>query len=66
MKKEHIGKNLYDNFEIKNKIKADNNDVLLEEEIENLHKVYDGNVYSKGKQDLIRNFLFACYRGLIC
>jgi hypothetical protein len=39
MKKELITKNPYDNFEIKKKIKAENNDVLTEEEIEKLYKV---------------------------
>lgn len=64
MKKELINKNPYDNFEIKKKIKAENNDVLTEEEIEKLYKVYESNVYVKGKQTVLRNFLFACYSGL--
>lgn len=64
MKKELITKNPYDNFEIKKKIKAENNDILTEEEIGKLHAVYDRNVYTKGKQTVLRNFLFACYTGL--
>ncbi|MDL2277175.1 site-specific integrase [Parabacteroides sp. OttesenSCG-928-G07] len=62
--KELISKNPYDKFEIKKKIKAKNNDVLTEEEIEKLYKVYESNTYTKGKQIVLRNFLFACYTGI--
>lgn len=64
MKKELITKNPYDNFEIKKKIKTENTDVLTEEEIAKLYDVYQSGVYSKGKQIVLRNFLFSCYCGL--
>jgi Site-specific recombinase XerD len=63
-KKELLTKNPYDDFEIKKKIKAENKDVLTEEEIAKLYDVYQSNVYEKGKQTVLRNFLFACYSGL--
>ena len=63
-KKELLTKNPYDDFEIKKKIKAENTDVLTEEEIAKLYDVYTSNVYVKGKQTVLRNFLFACYTGL--
>jgi len=63
-KKELLTKNPYDDFEIKKKIKAENTDVLTEAEISKLYDVYTRKLYSKGKQNVLRNFLFACYTGL--
>ncbi len=63
-KKELLTKNPYDDFEIKKKIKAENKDVLTEEEIAHLYNVYESGIYTKGKQTVLRNFLFACYSGL--
>lgn len=62
--KEKIGKNPYERFTIKKKIKAQNEDVLTEQEIEKLHEVYKHNTYSGGKQKVLRNFLFSCYTSL--
>lgn len=62
--KELISKNPYEKFEIKKNHKTKNNDVLTEAEIEKLYKVYESNIYTKGKQTVLRNFLFACYSGL--
>ena len=41
-------------FEIKKNIKAQNNDVLTEEELKRLQAVYDKKEYSKGKQEVLR------------
>lgn len=62
--KEKIAKNPYEKFEIKKNIKAQNNDVLTEDEIKKLQNVYDKKKYSKGKQEVLREFLFSCYTGL--
>ncbi len=51
--KEKLAKNLYEKFEIKKNIKAQNNDVLTEEELKKLQVVYDKKEYSKGKQGSI-------------
>lgn len=62
--KEKIEKNPYEKFAIKKKIKAQNEDVLTEDEIEKLYKAYNQNIYSGGKQNVLRNFLFSCYTSL--
>jgi len=62
--KEKIEKNPYERFVIKKKIKAQNEDVLTEQEIDKLHEVYKQNTYSGGKQKVLRNFLFSCYTSL--
>lgn len=62
--KEKITKTPYEKFEIKKNIKAQNNDVLTEEELKKLQDAYDKKKYSKGKQEVLREFLFACYTSL--
>ena len=55
--KEKLAKNPYEKFEIKKNIKAQNNDVLTEEELKKLQAMYDKKEYSKGKQEVLREFL---------
>lgn len=62
--KEMIEKNPYEKFEIKKSIKAQNNDVLTEEELKILQKAYDENKYNDGKKEVLREFLFSCYTSL--
>lgn len=62
--KEKIAKNPYEKFEIKKNIKAQNNDVLTEEELEKLQAVYEKKVYRRGRQEVLREFLFSCYTSL--
>lgn len=62
--KEKIAKSPYDLFAIKKKITPQNNDVLTEQEIINLHNIYDSDKYDKGKQEVLRTFLFSCYASL--
>lgn len=62
--KEKIAKNPYDMFAIKKSIKPQNNDVLTEEEIARLHDIHDSDKYDKGKQVVLRTFLFSCYTSL--
>ncbi len=62
--KEMILKNPYEKFEIKKNIKAQNSDVLTEEELKRLQKVYDSKIYVEGKQEVLREFLFSCYTSL--
>lgn len=63
--KEVLEKNPYEKFEIKKNIKAQNNDVLTEEELQRLQTVYDKNVYKDGKQEVLREFLFSCFTGIV-
>lgn len=62
--KEKIAKTPYEKFEIKKNIKAQNNDVLTEDELKRLQDAYNKKKYSKGKQEVLREFLFACYTSL--
>lgn len=62
--KEMIAKNPYERFEIKKSIKAQNSDVLTEDELMKLQKVYDNKKYKDGKQEVLREFLFSCYTSL--
>ena len=62
--KEIIAKNPYERFEIKKSIKAQNTDVLTEDELKKLQKVYDAKKYKDGKQEVLREFLFSCYTSL--
>ena len=62
--KEKIAKPPYEKFEIKKNIKAQNNDVLTEDELKKLQDAYDKKKYSNGKQEVLREFLFACYTSL--
>ena len=62
--KEKIAKTPYEKFEIKKNIKAQNNDILTEDELKKLQDAYDKKKYSKGKQEVLREFLFACYTSL--
>lgn len=62
--KEKIAKTPYEKFEIKKNIKAQNNDVLTEDELKRLQDAYNNKKYSKGKQEVLREFLFACYTSL--
>lgn len=62
--KEKIAKTPYEKFEIKKNIKAQNNDILTEDELKKLQGAYDKKKYSKGKQEVLREFLFACYTSL--
>lgn len=62
--KEKIAKTPYEKFEIKKNIKAQNNDVLTEDELKRLQDAYNKKKYSKGKQEVLREFLFVCYTSL--
>lgn len=62
--KEKLAKNPYEKFEIKKNIKAQNNDVLTEDELKKLQAAYNKKDYSKGKQEVLREFLFSCYTSL--
>lgn len=62
--KEMIKKKPYDKFEIKKSIKAQNNDVLTEEELQKLQTAYDEDKYKEGKNEVLREFLFSCYTSL--
>lgn len=62
--KEMLEKNPYEKFEIKKNIKAQNNDVLTEEELRKLQNEYDKRYYRGGKQEVLREFLFSCYTSL--
>lgn len=62
--KEKMAKSPYEKFEIKKNIKAQNSDVLTEDELEILQNTYDKNIYKRGRQEVLREFLFSCYTGL--
>ena len=62
--KEYLEKNPYDKFEIKKITKAQNNDILTEEELKMLQTAYDNNRYTEGKKEVLRDFLFSCYTSL--
>jgi len=62
--KEMIAKNPYEKFEIKKSIKAQNNDVLTEDELKTLQKAYNEGKYKDGKREVLREFLFSCYTSL--
>lgn len=62
--KEYIEKNPYDKFEIKKITKAQNSDILTEEELKILQTAYDSNKYTEGKKEVLRDFLFSCYTSL--
>lgn len=62
--KEQLVKNPYDKFQIKKITKAQNNDILTEEELKILQQVYDNNKYKEGKKEVLRDFLFSCYTSL--
>lgn len=62
--KEMIEKNPYEKFEIKKSIKAQNTDVLTEEELKKLQEAYNSGKYKDGKQEVLREFLFSCYTSL--
>lgn len=62
--KEIIEKNPYEKFEIKKSIKAQNTDVLTEDELKKLQTAYDSGKYKGGKQEVLREFLFSCYTSL--
>lgn len=62
--KEMIEKNPYEKFEIKKSIKAQNTDVLTEDELKKLQTAYDSSKYKGGKQEVLREFLFSCYTSL--
>lgn len=62
--KEYLEKNPYDKFEIKKITKAQNSDILTEEELKILQIAYDSNKYTEGKKEVLRDFLFSCYTSL--
>lgn len=62
--KEKMTKNPYEKFEIKKNIKAQNSDVLTEDELKKLQNAHDKGIYRRGKQEVLREFLFSCYTGL--
>lgn len=62
--KEQFTKNPYEKFPIKKITKAQNNDILTEEELETLQKAYNANRYNNGKREVLRDFLFSCYTSL--
>ncbi|QIK53134.1 site-specific integrase [Dysgonomonas sp. HDW5B] len=62
--KEIIEKNPYEKFEIKKSIKAQNSDVVTEDELKILQKAYEEDKYKEGKKEVLREFLFSCYTSL--
>lgn len=62
--KEVIEENPYDKFDIKKSIKAQNNDIMTEEELQKLQRAYDDNKYKEGKIEVLREFLFSYYTSL--
>jgi integrase len=64
LSKEQIQKNPYDKFPIKKITKAQNNDILTEDELKILQEAYDSNRYTGGKREVLRDFLFSCYTSL--
>ncbi|WP_050702823.1 site-specific integrase, partial [Dysgonomonas sp. BGC7] len=62
--KEQLVKNPYEKFPIKKIIKAQNSDILNEEELKILQYTYDNKKYSNGKREVLRDFLFSCYTSL--
>jgi site-specific recombinase XerD len=62
--KEYMEKNPYEKFEIKKITKAQNNDILTEDELKILQQAYDSNRYTGGKKEVLRDFLFSCYTSL--
>lgn len=62
--KELLTKNPYEKFEIKKITKAQNSDILTEEELQKLQQAYDSNQYQDGKKEVLREFLFSCYSSL--
>jgi integrase len=62
--KEYLQKNPYDKFEIKKITKAQNNDILTEDDLKILQQAYDNNRYAGGKKEVLRDFLFSCYTSL--
>jgi len=61
---EFLPKNPYDKFEIKKITKAQNNDILSEDEIKRLQQAYDTNIYTEGRREVLREFFFSCYTSL--
>lgn len=57
--KEKLERNPYERFTIKKKIKAQNEDVLTEQEINKLHEVYKQNTYSGGNRKYYGIFFLA-------
>lgn len=62
--KEYLQKNPYEKFEIKKITKAQNSDILTQEELKKLQQAYDNNTYTEGKKEVLRDFLFSCYTSL--
>lgn len=62
--KEKIKKSPYKKIKIKKMHKAENQDVLTEEELKILQQIYWSKKYKAGKQEVLREFLFSCYSGL--
>lgn len=62
--KKYIDKNPYDKFEIKKITKAQNSDILTEEELKKLQTAYDTSKYTEGEKEVLRDFLFSCYTSL--
>ncbi|MDR1091036.1 MAG: phage integrase SAM-like domain-containing protein [Prevotella sp.] len=63
--KELIPKNPYEKFEIKKITKAQNSDILTEEELKKLQAAYDSDKYTEGKKEVLRDFLFSGYKTTI-
>lgn len=59
-----LNKNPYDKFPIKKITKAQNNDIITEDELKILQNAYDNNKYTDGKKEVLRSFLFSSYTGL--
>ena len=56
--KEKLAKNPYEKFEIKKNIKAQNNDVLTEEELKRLQTIYDKKEYRQRETGSIKRVPF--------
>jgi len=57
-----ITKNPFVNYKI-GEIEG-NRDILTEDELKKLMKLYEGNTLSRGKQNALRYFLFSCFTGI--
>lgn len=64
IQKDKIEENPYKDFAIRRNFKAQNNDILTEIEIAELHSLYDSGVFKSGMQEVLRTFLFSCYTSL--
>ncbi len=59
-----LDKNPYAKFKIRKITRAQNSDILTEDELKVLQTAYGQNRYTGGKREVLRDFLFSCYTSL--